>query len=408
MELRHEQPILIVFRNDDLSACCNVRHERRIAALFEGRHCVQTVGVIPFCTQGDFRSRAIADRVPLDANQEMTRLLIEGHERGLWEIALHGWSHQTNLVSIPARREYMEFRGLPSAQQREMLTQGADHIRQVVGVKPVTFIPPWNLLDENTVEASKAVGFKVISAGPYSPPAEGITSLGMNCDLGSFPQRLGQALLSVFSSVLVINYHSRLLRSAADTEALERAIELASATRRCKVVTLAQAATEAADIAANRNEAGRAISPRMCCPESMTARTGFYLQELGKVGLCRSLRVLTETARDAYYAGDYARARQLADEADRKGTRLIGASRWAGLVMGLLLAAGMALPVQAGFSQVLLILQGCTAIAVTALGGILWYRATAKGTRAEIAVLTVLVVSGLLLGGLCSVLAFSK
>jgi peptidoglycan/xylan/chitin deacetylase (PgdA/CDA1 family) len=399
MESGNLPPILIVFRNDDLSAQLDAGHERRIAAMFQAYHCVQTVGVIPFCTKGDFCSRASADHLALDANREMVRLLVEGQEEGRWEIALHGWSHQINSLSVPARREYMEFRGLPLSQQQQMLAQGAEHIQHVLGTRPVTFIPPWNRLDESTVEACKTVGLKIISAGPYCPPSDGIVALGMSCGLDSFPSRLQQALGSPFPAVLVITYHSRLLRSGADTERLERALKLGSTTQRCQVVTMAQAARDAVNLTALRNAAGRVICPHTCCPESTAARTHFLLRALGRMRLCRSLTMLADRAREAYYAGDYAGATQLADELDRKGVRLLGVLRAVGFAAGLLFTAGMSLLACDGSVQFALILQGCFLMVATGLGGFGWHQATASGTRAEVALLTASTASGILLGG---------
>jgi Uncharacterized protein conserved in bacteria (DUF2334) len=56
-----------------------------------------------------------------------------------------------------------EFWGRTYADQYNAIKQGRDDITQAFGVTPTTFVPPWNKGDDNTLKATKALGFTLYS-----------------------------------------------------------------------------------------------------------------------------------------------------------------------------------------------------------------------------------------------------
>lgn len=69
------------------------------------------------------------------------------------EIAQHGFSHQDN--------EYLNF---SYADAYNITVSGQDILRKYLRVEPVTFIPPYNEYNDDTIKALYELGFKIISA----------------------------------------------------------------------------------------------------------------------------------------------------------------------------------------------------------------------------------------------------
>lgn len=69
------------------------------------------------------------------------------------EIALHGTSHSS-----------VEFLNLNEEEAYNLAKLGLDKMISVLNIRPITFIPPENEYDENTIIALSKLGFKVISA----------------------------------------------------------------------------------------------------------------------------------------------------------------------------------------------------------------------------------------------------
>ncbi len=112
------------------------------------------------------------------------RVLREGVERGLLEVANHGYTHcvvedglfRPRLFSgnRPYHREFYDW--LPDQVHREHLGAAQDILGSCFGVRPETLVPPGNILSPKTVAAAASVGIRYISclAAPR-PVARGIT-----------------------------------------------------------------------------------------------------------------------------------------------------------------------------------------------------------------------------------------
>ena len=91
-------------RNDDLCALSDPSKERAILRIFEKYHIPQVVSVIPNVTEDPHDAHL--DRFhPLEENTEILSLLREYQEKGLIEIAQHGFTHQTNIHHPSTQKE---------------------------------------------------------------------------------------------------------------------------------------------------------------------------------------------------------------------------------------------------------------------------------------------------------------
>ena len=83
-------------------------------------------------------------------------LLMKMNSEGRVELALHGLNHRMNGKGG-------EFAGLPLQMQIEMLTKGKQLLDSLFSTT-ITFVPPWNSYDDNTLMAMEELGFKCISS----------------------------------------------------------------------------------------------------------------------------------------------------------------------------------------------------------------------------------------------------
>jgi len=116
---------------------------------------------------------------------EQARALREGLERGLLEIADHGYTHcvmedrlfRPRLFSgnRPYHREFYDW--LPEEVHREHLHAAQDILGSWFGAAPETLVPPGNVLSPKTVAAAVSVGIRFISRLGAAPSgaADGIT-----------------------------------------------------------------------------------------------------------------------------------------------------------------------------------------------------------------------------------------
>lgn len=98
-----------------------------------------TLGVIPY---RNMENDIVAKKYLLD-KMEDPRI----------EIALHGTSHSR-----------VEFLNLGEEEAYNLAKLGLDKMMNMFNIRPITFIPPENEYDENTITALSKLGFKIISA----------------------------------------------------------------------------------------------------------------------------------------------------------------------------------------------------------------------------------------------------
>lgn len=389
--------IAVVFRNDDLSALSDLRHEEQIFQLFERFGVPQTLGVIPMVSVSDLHCPIGAEEEPLTREHPVAAFLRGYMSRSGSEIALHGYTHRTGRRSIPARREYFEFRKLSVQDQESLLRKGIVILEHALGVRPTTFIPPWNRLDDTTVAACLRVGFKAISAGPFVPTPDGLVSFGANIDLAGFPQALASARRSgagrLFLNVL---FHSRFLRTGQERDLLARNLEMLRLDPECEALTVAQVAARMPDELELLNQAARNAVPLHQVSGSVRAKAWLYVRGIPAVGNHSGLNRLQQIAQALFRRGDYASCVGFAKPIDQKCLAVLWGAR-ASLFLGGCLAGGMVTVLLAPICPMCQPWLGLIPTAVLVGGVVVSGRATADDTRHEMIRAAVSTAAGFLL-----------
>ena len=144
------QNVNIVFRYDDFTLV-NDSTSDKVVMLFQKYNIPVVLGVIP-C---DFNENLLMDKdyLFLDYLNKTTH-------NGSVEIALHGLNHKRMTP-------YGEFKGLSEEEQVRRIRKGKNLLDSIFNYNLVTYIPPWNSHDENTVKALKANKIYIVSSSIY-------------------------------------------------------------------------------------------------------------------------------------------------------------------------------------------------------------------------------------------------
>lgn len=96
----------------------------------------------------------IPDRLSVDDSSIMRRYLIEKSKDPRIEIAQHGYKHSVN-----------EFQNLNESETYDAISSGSILLNDTIGITPVTFIPPYNEYNDNTIQILSKLNFRFISSG---------------------------------------------------------------------------------------------------------------------------------------------------------------------------------------------------------------------------------------------------
>ncbi|MBP1639435.1 MAG: hypothetical protein H6Q17_1018 [Bacteroidetes bacterium] len=144
------EQINIVFRYDDV-VLRNDSTDIKVIQLFQQHNIPLVLGVIP-CD--------INEKTILDPLSSFLLMLKESVRKGDIEIALHGLTHQKMTP-------YGEFKGLSFEEQNRRIKKGKHFLDSIFREPVITYIPPWNAHDENTVKALKENGISIVSSSIY-------------------------------------------------------------------------------------------------------------------------------------------------------------------------------------------------------------------------------------------------
>ncbi len=75
----------------------------------------------------------------------------EGHKKGLFELALHGWEHKN-------------YSTLSEQEQKSSLYKANERMQMIFGKTSDIFIPPYNKFNNDTLNAIKELGIKIMSS----------------------------------------------------------------------------------------------------------------------------------------------------------------------------------------------------------------------------------------------------
>lgn len=138
------QAVEVVFRFDDFRLYPDSLQERLLKTFYYHRIPI-SLAVIP-CSEDNLFFK--------DGNY--LPLLMKMNSEGMAEIALHGLNHRFDGNGG-------EFKGFPLDRQKAMIFKGK-HLLDSLFSPIVTFIPPWNNYDDNTLVTLELFGFKCISS----------------------------------------------------------------------------------------------------------------------------------------------------------------------------------------------------------------------------------------------------
>ena len=126
----------VVFRLDDVRDKYFDPVQIKIMNLFLSKEAPLTLGLV---MQSIGKDTSILNKIS------------EGYEKGLFELALHGWEH----------KNYTE---LSQQEQKHSLYKANERFRIIFGNKSEVFIPPHNKFNNDTVTVIKELGIKILSS----------------------------------------------------------------------------------------------------------------------------------------------------------------------------------------------------------------------------------------------------
>ncbi len=219
-----DKEITVVLRYDDPSGKTPVEEITRLAEALRRHEMCCTVGVIPFACAGDSHDPKEQSFHPL--TEPIAEALAESAREGLFEIGLHGYSHQTN--SRHTEGWFSEFKGLAYEEQLEKIAEGKNVLERMLGLSVTTFIPPWNSYDANTVRALEAAEFRCLSANPIgtADAASSLLFAPATTSLGQLKDAVKEAREAPGSAPVVMallhNYDFREVDAARGTMTYEQ------------------------------------------------------------------------------------------------------------------------------------------------------------------------------------------
>lgn len=197
-----EKQVNIVFRLDDYSASSSTEMELKIIDTFRKNEAAITLGVIPYVCS-DVHDPSPQHVLPL--TPEKGKILKQGYEEGILEIALHGYSHQT-IDSL----KMTEFNGLNYQRQVEKIVKGKIFLEGIINAQITIFVPPWNSYDLNTLRVLEEHGFLTLSGGKNGTVAADtmLSFLPASCDLSRIREAVDTASISPENQpVIVVLFH---------------------------------------------------------------------------------------------------------------------------------------------------------------------------------------------------------
>ncbi|MEI6562939.1 MAG: DUF2334 domain-containing protein [bacterium] len=249
--------ITVVFRMDDYSEAISSNMESEVLGGFGQYRLPVVFGVIPYLPgKGILADQPDSDQ-PLSATK--ADRLRPALEAGLLEIAQHGYSHRSIIGGGLTGNS--EFSGLPSDVQRTKIIKGKTLLEGLFGRPILSFCPPFNRYDVNTVRVLASAGFVTLSAGGYCH-ADEVTPLRYlpgTCKIMQIPRAVEAARRERDSQpVIVVLFHpydfieEDALRGYMHYADLNAQLAWVSQQRDIRVLTLSQASKVVKDLGAKR------------------------------------------------------------------------------------------------------------------------------------------------------------
>lgn len=252
--------ITVVFRMDDYSDSISSNVEAVVLAGFERYRLPVVFGVVPYLPRkGSLSDKSDLDQPLSPEKAGRLRIIVDA---GLLEIAQHGYSHRS--VGAGGLSGNSEFSGLSPDVQRAKILKGKSLLEGLFGRPMVTFCPPFNRYDVNTVRMLSAAGFTTLSAGGFCHADESMPLLYLpgTCKITQIVSAIESARLEQDPQpVIVVLFHPYDFLEEDAVRGLIRLADLHSQLAwvaqqpDIRVLTLSQASREIRDLGAKRYRA---------------------------------------------------------------------------------------------------------------------------------------------------------
>jgi hypothetical protein len=289
-------------------------------------------------------------------------------------------------------------------EQEERIRRGTEIIFQALDIHPQTFIPSWNRFDLNTLLACKKNGYKIVSAGIFTPVVDGLISFGANCDIKNLPILMQKSQRSGTRVFYCVNYHSRHIKRKEEYEFLRNAVSLAAGMPECEAITISEAVRRFTSDIKKLNEAGKNVAPQETVFDPVRGRALAYRRVFSFLPQAKCLNLSQRRAEESYYQGMYDEVCKLTSSIDRESKNLILRSRALTSITGFLSSflffslISRTIPVKQTLSWVMAFL-----ILIVFWAAVWWY-ATSIETKKEIRYAGIL---SLMAGGVGMILFYS-
>lgn len=169
--MTNRHAVRVFFRYDDYSATSDPTVDNGLIGLFRKHGLCCTFAVIPRVTEGNYRDPRPRPSLELDASRRQA--LAAAVRDGSVDVAQHGFEHRSNGRGMP----HSEFRGDSFAVQAEKIGRGKALLEEIIGRPVLSFVPPWNTYDEDTLKALHESGIQCLSANRYGPLVSAIETM---------------------------------------------------------------------------------------------------------------------------------------------------------------------------------------------------------------------------------------
>ena len=212
--------VTVVFRYDDYSSRSNTDLEEKILQAFSRNKACCTVSIIPFISAVDYLDTNPQEVIPLTAAKaEIAR---QAMAAGAMDAAQHGYSHQRQSYT---HGWYTEYEGLDYASQLHKIRIGKVFLEKILGANIITFVPPYNSYDANTLKVLEKLNFRCLSASVrgQTVPSTSLKILPETCTLAQLREVIGYARKMVdYHPIICVMFHQYNFIGIDDTKEAER------------------------------------------------------------------------------------------------------------------------------------------------------------------------------------------
>jgi peptidoglycan/xylan/chitin deacetylase (PgdA/CDA1 family) len=138
----------VIFRDDDVQPGYKVNTLKTVNKIHVDKNVPVTLGIIPHPYLNRVGNELYMDQAFFEYMNSIS-------SNPLFEFAQHGYTHK----DVTGTLNKSEFYGVPYSSQYNSIKQGQSDISKAFGIKPSTFMPPFDRSDGNTLKALRALGF---------------------------------------------------------------------------------------------------------------------------------------------------------------------------------------------------------------------------------------------------------